>query len=814
MNPLKTLQNYGQSVWLDFIRRNLIKSGELGRMIDEDGLRESPPIPRYLKKQSPAAPTTSRRWRRQGCARDSDPMALYEAIAIKDIQDAADVLRPVYDATKTRDGYVSLEVSPYLANETKETIEEARRLWKAVARPNVLIKVPATQAGVPAIQKLISEGINVNVTLLFAQSAYEAVANAYIAGLAEHEKGGGDVSHIASVASFFVSRIDSLVDSMIDKKLAANPAAQERMLLESLKGKVAIALREAGLSDLPEVLSKRAVAGAHQRTHRHRGCCGQAPQPRIKYRDVMYVEELLAQRQLTPSAATMDSFRDHGLPRESLTTDLEEAHDTMESLQRVGISMKKVTDQLVEEGVKLFADAFDKLLAAVDKGRKAELKSMIDRQSYKLPDDLDAAVKATLEDWRVNGKIRRLWALDASLWTGTDEANWLGWLGIVTDQLEHIDHLKAIAKDAKSFKHVVLLGMGGSSLCPEVMKLTFGKTKGYPELHVLDSTDPQQIKALESDLDLKKSLFIVSSKSGSTLEPNIFKQYFYERTRKAVGAKEVSKHFIAITDPGSKMEQIAKSESFRSVFYGVSSIGGRYSALSDFGMVPAAAMGVDVQKFLENTDLMVHSCGPSVPPEENPGVVLGAIMGTLAKHGRDKVTVIASPAIFDLGAWLEQLLAESTGKIGKGLIPVDREHLGASEVYGNDRLFAYVRLDDGADPDQDAAVNALEQAGQPVVRIAINNIYDLGQEFFRWEIATAVAGSIIGINAFNQPDVEAAKIEARNLTSEYEKNGSLPLEKPILEADGISSTPMRATPLNWSKSRAVTNPRRACSAHI
>jgi transaldolase/glucose-6-phosphate isomerase len=787
MNPLKTLQNYGQSVWLDFIRRNLIKSGELGRMIDEDGLRGVTSNPAIFEKAIAGSTDYIEALAAAERARDSDPMALYEAIAIKDIQDAADVLRPVYDATKTRDGYVSLEVSPYLANETKETIEEARRLWKAVDRPNVLIKVPATPAGVPAIQKLISEGINVNVTLLFAQSAYEAVANAYIAGLAEHEKGGGDVSHIASVASFFVSRIDSLVDSMIDKKLAANPAAQERMLLESLKGKVAIANAKQAYQIYQKFYRSeqwQALASKGAQTQRLLWASTSTKNP--KYRDVMYVEELIGTETVnTIPPATMDSFRDHGLPRESLTTDLEEAHDTMESLQRVGISMKKVTDQLVEEGVKLFADAFDKLLAAVDKGRKAELKSMIDRQSYKLPDDLDAAVKATLEDWRVNGKIRRLWALDASLWTGTDEANWLGWLGIVTDQLEHIDHLKAIAKDAKSFKHVVLLGMGGSSLCPEVMKLTFGKTKGYPELHVLDSTDPQQIKALESDLDLKKSLFIVSSKSGSTLEPNIFKQYFYERTRKAVGAKEVSKHFIAITDPGSKMEQIAKSESFRSVFYGVSSIGGRYSALSDFGMVPAAAMGVDVQKFLENTDLMVHSCGPSVPPEENPGVVLGAIMGTLAKHGRDKVTVIASPAIFDLGAWLEQLLAESTGKIGKGLIPVDREHLGASEVYGNDRLFAYVRLDDGADPDQDAAVNALEQAGQPVVRIAINNIYDLGQEFFRWEIATAVAGSIIGINAFNQPDVEAAKIEARNLTSEYEKNGSLPPEKPILEAEGI-----------------------------
>jgi transaldolase / glucose-6-phosphate isomerase len=460
--------------------------------------------------------------------------------------------------------------------------------------------------------------------------------------------------------------------------------------------------------------------------------------------------------------------------------------------------LKEVTDQLVEEGVKLFADAFDKLLAAVDKGRKSQLTTMIDRQTRKLPPDLEKQVKATLDDWRENGKVRRLWAHDASLWTGTDEGNWLGWLGITEDQLAHIGALKAIAEDARTtgFTHALLLGMGGSSLCPEVMAKTFGKLSGRPQLHVLDSTDPAQIKAIEESIDLKKTLFIVSSKSGSTLEPNIFKQYFMERARSVLGA-EAPKHFIAVTDPGSKLQQIAESEGFRNVFFGVPSIGGRYSALSNFGMVPAAVMGVDVARFLDGVDLMVHSCRPSVPADENPGVVLGAIMGTLANRGRDKVTIITSPAIFDLGAWLEQLLAESTGKQGKGLIPVDRERLGAPDAYGNDRLFAYIRLDKGADPKQDAAVDALEKAGHPVVRIALADTYDIGQEFFRWEVATAVAGSIIGIDAFNQPDVEAAKVEARKLTNEYEQKGSLPAEKPIIEDGGFKlySDPRNAAEL-------------------
>jgi transaldolase/glucose-6-phosphate isomerase len=327
--------------------------------------------------------------------------------------------------------------------------------------------------------------------------------------------------------------------------------------------------------------------------------------------------------------------------------------------------------------------------------------------------------------------------------------------------------------------------MGGSSLCPEVLRLTFGKIEGFPELHVLDSTDPAQIKAMEAKIDLKNTLFIVSSKSGGTLEPNIYKQYFFARAKEAVGEKEAGNRFIAITDPGSKMQHVAENDKFRHIFFGLPSIGGRYSALSNFGMVPGAVMGIDVVKFLNRTEEMVHACGATVPAAENPGVVLGAILGTAANQGRDKVTIISSPGISDLGAWLEQLLAESTGKIGKGIIPVDREHLAKPESYGNDRVFAYLRLESAPDREQDAAVEVLEKAGQPVVRIAVQDTYALGEEFFRWEIATAVAGSIIGINAFNQPDVEASKIETRKLTSEYETAGRLPAEAPFFDAEGV-----------------------------
>ena len=411
----------------------------------------------------------------------------------------------------------------------------------------------------------------------------------------------------------------------------------------------------------------------------------------------------------------------------------------------------------------------------------------LNKISYKLPAALAEGVKTSLADWKTNNKVARLWQKDPTLWTGTDEGKWLGWLTIVDEQLKEVPNLKKLATEIKKakFRHAVLLGMGGSSLCVEVLRLTFGKFPGYPELHVLDSTDPAQVRAVEKKLDLKKTLCIVSSKSGSTLEPNIFKQYFYERIRQKVGDKEVGSHFIAITDPGSKMEQVAKDGGFRHIFPGVPSIGGRYSALSHFGTVPGAIMGLDLSKFLKITQKMVKACGPASAPEKNPGVILGTILGVAANHGRDKITVFTSPGISDLGAWLEQLIAESTGKVGKGIIPVDREKIGKPAVYGNDRVFAYLRLARENNRAMDAAVTALEKAGHPVVRIVLGTKFDLGQEFFRWEIATATAGSIIGINTFNQPDVEASKIETRKLTSEYEATGKLPSEAPFFEDQGL-----------------------------
>src|SRR5215831_2113194 len=788
-NPLRALQVFGQSVWLDYIRRSLIDSGELRRLIDEDGLRGVTSNPAIFEKAI-AGSSDYRAFLEQPKAQALDTKTLYEQLAVQDIRDAADALRPVYDDTSRRDGYVSLEVSPLLAFDTAATLAEARRLWRTVGRDNLMIKVPATPQGIPAIQELIGDGINVNVTLLFSQDWYERVAQAYIAGLETHAARRGDLSRVASVASFFISRIDTAIDTLVAARIQAAPNANEASVLRGVMGKVAIANAKLAYQRYQELFSgRRWQALAEQGAQTQRLLWASTGTKNPNYRDVVYIEELIGPDTVnTIPPATFEAFRDHGRPRASLVEEVESAADTMASLAEVGICMKDVTDKLLIEGVQLFSDAFGKLLNAVEKQAREPGSGRLNRLTYKLPDALVAAVHDAMAEWHAQHRVRRLWGRDASLWSGRDEAQWLGWLGITNGQLAHIERLASIREFARSagFSHVLLLGMGGSSLGPEVIKTTFGRIDGFPELYVLDSTDPAQVKAFERKIDLNRTLFIVSSKSGSTLEPNIFKMYFFERVKRLVGAQEVANRFIAITDPGSRLQQVAERDGFRRVFFGWPAIGGRYSVLSDFGLVPAAIMGVDVAKLLDRTDEMVCACMPSVPVAENPGLVLGTILGMAAqKFGRDKLTIVASPGIFSLGAWLEQLVAESTGKDGKGLIPVDREELGKPDVYGRDRLFVYLRLSSAPEAGQDASVQELERAGHPVVRIAVDDPYDLGEEFFRWEFAIAVAGSILGINPFDQPDVEASKIATRRLTDEYERSGALPIETPIFAGEGV-----------------------------
>jgi len=788
-NPLRTLNEFGQSVWLDFVSRDLLKSGGLAKLIAEDGLRGVTSNPSIFEKAIGHGDDYDALIAEAEANGDLDPGALFEDLAVRDIQEGADTLSSVYEQTQRRDGFISLEVSPYLAMHTHETIEEARRLWHEVNRRNLMVKVPGTKPGLTAIRTLISEGINVNVTLLFSQQVYADVAEAYISGLEAFAKKGGDPHKVASVASFFVSRIDTLVDDELDKRIAAIADPGEKARLQALKGKVAISNAKLAYQHYKEIYSdERWHRLAQQGAQTQRLLWASTGTKNKAYSDVLYVDELIGPDTVnTMPPATMDAYRDHGRPRSSLDEDVNSAQSVMDALPKAGVSIDAVTSKLVEDGVRLFADAADQLYAAVQKKRRTVLGSKLNAMSYKLPDEVEKDVQAALENWRKEGKVRRLWAADASLWTEADEANWLGWLEIVDKQLKGVAHLQDFADDVRhsGFTDALLLGMGGSSLGPEVLGETFGSGRGFPTLHVLDSTDPTQIRRFESRVDLGRTLFLVSSKSGSTLEPNIFKQYFYERAKQTVGAEEAPKRFVAITDPGSSLEKAARNDGFRYIFHGLPSIGGRYSVLSDFGMVPAAAIGVDPRAFLESTAEMVRSCTASAPPVENPGVILGAILGTCQRRGRDKVTIIASKGIADFGAWLEQLLAESTGKLGKGIVPFDAEPLGAPSVYGNDRVFAYLRLAADQDSEHERAIAALEAVGHPVVRITVHDRMQLGQEFFRWEMATAVAGSIIGINPFDQPDVEAAKVKTRDLTEAYEQTKALPEQRAFFEGDGI-----------------------------
>ncbi|MGA7074634.1 bifunctional transaldolase/phosoglucose isomerase [Bradyrhizobium sp.] len=785
MNPVKALENHGQAVWLDFLARGFVAKGDLKKLIDTDGVKGVTSNPSIFEKAIGSSDEYDAPIGRALKKGDRPVADLFEHLAVEDIQHAADVLRPVYDELKGHDGFVSLEVSPYLAMDTKGTIAEAEHLWKAVHRKNLMVKVPATPEGLPAIEHLIGEGISINITLLFSQKVYIEVAKAYIAGLEKLVADGGDPSHVASVASFFVSRIDTAVDKQLDERIARANDPHEKERLAALKGKVAIANAKLAYQEYKKLFSgarweKLAAKGAKPQ----RLLWASTGTKNKDYSDVLYVEELIGANTVnTVPPATLDAFRDHGKLRDSLEENVDEARDVLTELDKSGISLDAITEELVKDGVKLFADAADKLYGAVAHKRATVLGAAIGAQKLALGASLEKAVEKSTEEWRASAKIRKLWHKDKSVWTNDDENKWLGWLDspAKADIADYEDYARRVK--GQNFSDAVVLGMGGSSLGPEVLAETFPKKSGFPKLHVLDSTDPAQVRAMERTVDLKKTLFIVSSKSGGTTEPNVMKDYFFAQVSKAIGAVKAGHRFIAVTDPGSSLEKVATKQGFARTFHGDPAIGGRYSVLSPFGLVPAATAGIDLRSLIHHTLAMVRSCGADVPPHENPGVQLGLAMGLAGLEGRDKVTIFSSKKIADFGAWAEQLIAESTGKDGKGLVPVNGETLGDVSVYGNDRFFIDLRTDGENDAVQDEKLDALEQAGHPIVRIIMKSIEHIGQEFYRFEMATAVAGAVIGINPFNQPDVEAAKVKTRELTAAFEKSGALPKESPVITTD-------------------------------
>jgi transaldolase / glucose-6-phosphate isomerase len=777
-NALFELYEVGTSVWLDFIRRSLMTSGELQRLIDEDavvGMTSNPTIFEKAIGGSSDYDDALRRLLRDG---KSDEEVMLDLI-VEDIQTAADVLKPVYDETNHKDGYVSIEVLPRVANDTKGTIDMAHDLWDRVKRPNIFVKIPATDEGLPAIEQCIADGLNINITLMFSVKVYEDVARAYIRGLQRRLKKGKAVD-IASVASFFVSRVDSSVDKLLEQKIAAASDPAEKQRLQGLLGKAAVANAKLAYEAFQRIFNEPEFAALREQGARVQRCLWASTSTKNpNYSDVLYVEELIGPETVnTMPEQTMMAFKEHGEVRQSLTENVAGAEKLMRDLAAIGIDMDKVTYDLQVDGVKLFADSITKLLEGIAK-KKDELKSGGGGAHAGELGTIQAAVDSRLLQLEQNAVVRRIAEKDAALWKSngvvqSEIRDRLGWLTVADRMEESVPELVALRNElvAEGFTDLVLCGMGGSSLAPEVFRQTFGAPAGALDVHVLDTTDPAAIVALERSIDLKKSVFIVASKSGTTLETQSHYRYFWQKTGGA------ARQFIAITDPLTPLAQEASARGFRRTFLNPPDIGGRYSALSYFGLVPAALGGVDVETLLDQVSTMVQACSPSVPASENPGAWLGTVFAEAARVGRNKITIFAPPPLQSFGIWAEQLIAESTGKEGKGLIPIADEALGSPTVYGSDRIFVRLRLQGSADPDA-ARFAALSQAGHPVVSLNVSDPLALGAEFFRWEYAIAVAGTILGINVFDQPNVQ----EAKDLTSKVLSQGN-----PPTVGDGIRWT--------------------------
>ncbi len=766
--PIQQLTSLGQSLWYDNIQRRLLDNGELAAMIvrgDIRGVTSNPTIfhnaiSKTSDYDSALVPLALSGW---------DAESIFWQLAVEDIRAACDLFAPLYAETYGVDGYVSLEVSPYLANDTAKTLEQAKELWKTVGRSNLMIKIPATKAGLPAIRQAIAAGINVNVTLIFSIERYREVIEAYMSGLEDRLLMGGDIEYVHSVASFFVSRLDSKIDPQLP---AGSP----------LLGKAAIANAKLAYAVFQETFNTERFAKLQlSKANFQRPLWASTGTKNPAYPDTLYVDTLIGPATVnTVPPQTLDAFRDHGNAAMTLTEDVDECRDQVAELEKMGISLQKVTDELEEEGVKSFADAFTALLDSLE----ARRKSAADQATPIL-----AAVKEAVSTLESKSAARRMWEVDPTLWTddpaGQAEIKIrLGWLKLPETSRAAIAEINAFAETvrAEGIQNILLIGMGGSSLGPEVFSLVFspqvlsGATAQSKHnlqpvtFNILDSTDPGQVAATAARFTPETTLYIVASKSGGTAEVMAGFDYFYHLSTQKFG-EQAGSRFIAVTDPGTSLEKLAKERGFRKVFNADPMVGGRYSALTHFGLVPAGLMGIDLEKFLASAENMMKQCAADVPAARNPGLVLGAAMGGCALAGRDKLTILADEQLASVGSWLEQLIAESSGKLGKGIVVVDGEprYNADSSAYGPDRLFAYLRFDGKLD----AFAASLRVAGHPVLTFDLADPHDLGGEIFRWEVATAMACALLEVNPFDQPDVQIAKDIAKAKIAEFRANGAL-----------------------------------------
>ncbi|HEX9161978.1 MAG TPA: bifunctional transaldolase/phosoglucose isomerase [Thermoanaerobaculia bacterium] len=797
-NRLLELAKTGQSVWFDQMERKLITSGKLQKMISEDGLCGLTSNPTIFEKAIAGSEDYDAQLRRLAGENKSKD-EIYDELVFEDIGDAADTFLPVWKRLKGDDGFASIEVSPLLARDTKGTIAEAKRLFEHLNRPNVMVKIPATQEGIPAIEESIANGININITLIFSNDVYEQVMEAYLRGLERRVEKKLPVGDIASVASFFVSRIDTQADKQIEARIPQSKDENEKRELQSLLGKVAISNAKEAYQ-----LFKKVFTSPRFEKLRAQGARVQRPlwastgTKNPKYSDVLYVESLIGPDTVnTLPPATFDAFKDHGRVIMTLEQNLDEAREVLRKFAQYGFSLQQITTQLTADGVKSFDESFYSLARTIEARRDAAIRGLGDRVSFHLGDaqaTVDAAVQRADKDKFVD----RIWKKDAALWKNDDAhkkiiENALGWLTVPEEMKKNIAEIRDFAESVRrDFSHVVVLGMGGSSLCSEVTRRVFGKREGYPALEILDSTVPDAVRDLESRIDVGRSLFIVASKSGTTTEPVMFHRYFYDRVKQIKGDR-AGENFVAITDPNTQLVKDAERDRFRKVFLNPADIGGRYSALSKFGLVPAAVSGVDIATLLDRAVHAMH-ISQTTAVKKNPAALLGVTIGALANAGREKLTLITPAPLDTLGLWVEQLIAESTGKEGKGILPVAGEPPIDAKSYGKDRVFVAVRL---RKSDETRRLRELTAAGHPVIDIVLEEPLDLGETFFVWEFATAVAGAILGIDAFDQPNVQESKDNTKKLLEEWKSTGKMTFnakQVSVDDANGIAALLAKVKP--------------------
>jgi transaldolase/glucose-6-phosphate isomerase len=775
---ISKLTELGQSLWYDYMERRILENGELAELINRGeirGLTSNPSIFNHAiaKSKDYDSALIPMSW-----AGYTDKTIL-EQLMVEDIGRVADLLRPLFDRTHGGDGFVSIEVRPDMAYDTEKTIAEAQRLWNIVNRPNVMIKIPATKPGMPAIRQSIAAGININITLIFSIDRYKDVMEAYLSGLEDRIKSGKPIDHINSVASFFVSRIDSKVDKYLEPIIQSS--GQHAQIAKSLLGKIAIANARLAYEEFRNVFESdrfRKLKAKGARLQRPLWASTSTKNP--AYPDTMYVDELIGDHTInTVPPQTLDAFRDHGKVQLTIEKDLNQAKKAFSELAAVGISMQKVTQELEEEGVQTFSESYNSLIASVKSRREVALVGL---------GPLAKSVSTRIAQLESDHFTKRFYSMDASLWTndskGQEEVRRrMGWLNLPIASKAMLPGLNKFASEVKKsgYTRALLLGMGGSSLAPEVISLIFRNEISGRKLTILDSTDPAQVLRAAQNNPVANTLFIVSSKSGGTAEVNAMFEYFWKRAHNSVGNK-APEHFIAITDPGTPLEKMAFERKFRKIFLAEPNVGGRYSALTAFGLVPTVLMGVDASQILDCASWMASECSADQPFGRNPGFVLGTVIGEAAAHGRDKLTIIADPEVAPFGAWLEQLVAESSGKQGKGILPVNGEIPTKPELYGNDRLFIYLRRSGKFD----GKVKLLRKAGHLVLNQDFADNYALGAEFYKWELAIAIACSILGVNPFDQPDVQDSKNRTVTKISYYLEHHGFNENKPIFDEHGIS----------------------------